>query len=310
MSMDSDISWQLLRGIVRDWAGTSAELAEVTPLRGGAIHTTLAITTKAGERAVLKVTPYRVDRGYEDEERQLGLLRSLGVPVPTVYACRIGTLDAPHSYILMQHVDGVTLAEAKKSCTAEEYEGLQTDLAGLTLAMHNERSTHYRRVTGGEGQGCDNWAKFYRAMYDPIWQEAEKNAQLPVRARRQIGKVHEQLERLIGHDDSPRLVHWDLWSGNILAGRDGRGKWRVTAVLDPNCKYAHAEAEIAYLELFRTATPAFVRAYQRVRKLTPEYHGVRKLVYQLYPLIDDLTLHGGQYVKPLMAQVEKLSAVV
>jgi len=31
---DSDISWQMLRRIVHDWAGTSAELAEVKYLDG------------------------------------------------------------------------------------------------------------------------------------------------------------------------------------------------------------------------------------------------------------------------------------
>src|ERR1700722_10244519 len=38
---DSDISWQMLRRIVHDWMGSSAELAEVKPLTGGSIATTL-----------------------------------------------------------------------------------------------------------------------------------------------------------------------------------------------------------------------------------------------------------------------------
>jgi fructosamine-3-kinase len=299
---------------VRDWAGTGAELAEAKPLAGGTIHTTLGLTTKDGGKAVLKITPHRIDRGYRHEMYQLNLLRSLGVPAPEVYACRLGTLESPNSYILMEHVEGVNLAEAKKLCTADEYDRLQAHLAELTLAMHERQGSHYCRVTeeradGGSGRH-EHWARFYREMYDPIWHEAEKVKQIPVKARRQIGKVHERLERLIGHDDTPRLVHWDLWSGNVLAHKDGHGNWRVSAVLDPNCKFAHAEAEIAYLELFHTSTPAFMKAYQHVRKMTPEYHMVRKLVYQLYPLIDDVTLHGEQYVKPLLAQVEKVAAVV
>jgi fructosamine-3-kinase len=310
MSMDSDISWQLLRGIVHDWAGTSAELTEATPLVGGAIHTTLALKTKSGDRAVLKISPHRVDRGYQDEAYQLNLLKSLGVPAPEVYACHLGTLDSPHSYILMQHVDGVPLTDAKKLCTPDEFDRLQTHLAELVLAMHEQKSTHYWRVTGHERKEHDHWPKFYREMYDPIWHEAERTTNLPIKVKRQIGKVHERLERLIGHDDQPRLVHWDLWSGNILAHRDDTGAWRIIAILDPNCKFAHAEAELAYLELFHTSTPTFLKAYQHVRKLPPDYHQVRKPIYQLYPLIDDVTLHGAQYIKPLLAQVDKLSALI
>lgn len=311
MSMDADISWQLLRGIVHDWAGTAAEPAEVTPLQGGAIHTTLAIKTKDGDKAVLKVSPHRVDRSYQDESHQLTLLKSLGLPVPEIYACRLGSLDDPHSYLLMQHVDGVSLAEARKLCTPEEFDHLQSHLAQLVLAMHEQQSSHYWRVTADDRTRHDLWPHFYREMYDPIWNEAERSTHLPIKAKRLIGKIHERLERLISHDDTPRLVHWDLWSGNILARRDPKdGAWRVSAILDPNCKFAHAEAELAYLELFHTTTAAFYRAYQHSRKLPAEYHQLRKPVYQLYPLIDDLTLHGGQYLKPLLAQVDKLSSLI
>ena len=38
-----DISWQALRRIVQEWAGTSAELSEFVPLHGGQINTTLEL---------------------------------------------------------------------------------------------------------------------------------------------------------------------------------------------------------------------------------------------------------------------------
>ncbi len=88
------------------------------------------------------------------------------------------------------------------------------------------------------------------------------------------------------------------------------GKWRICAVLDPECKYAHAEAELAYLDLFHTTTPAFTKAYQHERKLRPEYHQVRKPVYQLYSLLNHFRLFGQDYAKPLCAQAEKVGALV
>ena len=95
----------------------------------------------------------------------------------------------------------------------------------------------------------------------------EKSNLLPVKCRKTVAKVHARLDRLIGHDDPPRLVHWDVWSTNLLTYCDEAGNWRVCALLDPNCKYAHAEAELAYLELFHTVTPAFLKAYQQGRRL-------------------------------------------
>ena len=47
-NQEGDISWQVLRRIVQEWDGTSAELSEVTPLDGGSISTTLLLTTADG----------------------------------------------------------------------------------------------------------------------------------------------------------------------------------------------------------------------------------------------------------------------
>ena len=95
------------------------------------------------------------------------------------------------------------------------------------------------------------------------------------------------------------------------AARAGEaGKWRIVSLLDPNCKFGHAEAEIAYLELFHTVTPAFLKAYQQSHKLSPEYHRVRKPVYQLYSLMNHLLLFGGEYLKPLCAAIEKVAPLV
>jgi len=127
-------------------------------------------------------------------------------------------------------------------------------------------------------------------VYDPIWHEVEKDPHLNKHCRKQIGKVHEKLDRFIVHSDKPRLVHFDLWNTNVMVNRDASGKWKVAALLDPNCKYAHAETEIAYLELFHTVTPAFMKAYQQRHKLPPEYHKFRRPIYQLYPLINHLRL--------------------
>ncbi|MDB5319425.1 MAG: Fructosamine/Ketosamine-3-kinase [Phycisphaerales bacterium] len=306
---DSDISWQMLRRIVHDWAGTSAELIEVKYLDGGCINTTVALTTKTGERAVCKISPHRVNRQYLTEAFQLNILRTIGLPAPQVYVSRVGDLDDPISYLLMEFVEGVDLAHARRECSAEAFDHLQMHLAEQVLALHNNTHETYTRLTEGERQEFTSWADFYRNVYDTHLQACEKNAHIPIKMRKVIGRVHERLEKVLAHDDCPRLVHWDVWSTNILCKPDAHGRWWVSGLVDPNCKYAHAEAEIAYMDLFHTITPAFLRAYQQVRRLHPEYHRVRKHIYQLYELINHLNAFGPEYLKPLLGMVEKVAAV-
>ena len=95
-----------------------------------------------------------------------------------------------------------------------------------------------------------------------------------------------------------------------MVARNGDGKWHIKSLLDPNCKFAHAEAEIAYMELFHTCTPAFIKAYQSHHKLSADYHKFRKPIYQLYPMINHLNLFGESYLKPLTMAVEKTAHLV
>ena len=109
-----DISWQVLRDIARHWAGDAAELESVTPLAGGSINVTLSLTLKDGRKAVLKITPHRVDRTYADEAWQLALLSEAGVPVPQVYRYTLGNLDEPFSYLLLEYIDAKPILPPRK----------------------------------------------------------------------------------------------------------------------------------------------------------------------------------------------------
>jgi len=306
---ENDISWAVLRRIVQDWAGAAADLAEVKPLAGGCINTTLALKTRDGARAVLKISPHRVNREYAREAQQLQLLREHGLPAPQVYACKIGHLDDPHSYLLMEHIDGVDLKHARQQCGGPEYDRLQTQLADLVLAMHAQTGLRYQRVGEESAVQFDNWPEFYHHVYDPVLREAERTNLLAPKVRKVLWRVHERLGSLLQHDDQPRLVHWDIWATNVLAAPNGDGHWRITGLVDPNCKYAHFEAEIAYMELFGTVTQTFLKAYQAARRLPAEYHARRKIVYQIYPLLNHVQLFGAEYVKPLLALVEKAASL-
>ena len=270
----------------------------------------MALRTSTGDRAVLKITPHRVDRSYADEAHQLDVLRAAGLPTPQVYRVEVGSLDRPFSYMLMEYREGTDLAHAKAACTREEFDALQVELAGMVRQLHANTHGHYHRLTAGEPKPFDTWPALYREAFDPIWQEAERNGHLPPKCRKLVAKIHERLPTLLGHDDCPRLLHGDLWSSNILAKQGDDGAWHVSAIIDPYCKFGHTECELAYLELFHTVNGSFMRAYQGDKHLSNDYHRVRKPVYQLYEMLNHLQLFGPEYLKPTLAAAEKLSHVV
>jgi fructosamine-3-kinase len=307
---DGEIPWSLLRRIVHKWAGDSAELVEVTPLTGGSINTTLLLLLKDGQRAVIKVSVHRINLEFEREAHQLNVLSNIGIPTPNVIDYHVGSLDNPNSYLLLEYVDGVNLNRAKQHCSPEQADALQKTLAELVVKLHANCGDQYGRVTPNDSPKFDDWPSFYRHIYDPVVKEVENDAHLHVKQRRLIHRIHERLEHLLAHDDCPRLVHWDIWSANLLLKLDDNGFWQVAALFDPQCKYAHAEAEIAYMDLFHTSAPAFNREYQHTFKLDDGYHHMRKFIYQLYPLLNHVQLFGAEYVKPLSAALDRAATLV
>jgi len=306
-----DISWQVLRQIAQEWGGETAELAEVKPLDGGCISTTVALQLADGRKAVCKISAHRVDRSYVNEAHQLSLLAELGVPVPKVYATKLGSLEDPFSYILMEFVEGMNLQQARRATTTEEYDALQAELARLVLALHEQTGEKYCRAeVAPAAPRFDAWPSFYHHLFDPIFHDVVQTKTVPPKCRKQMAKIHERLDQLLQQDDVPRLVHWDIWSTNILVRPDSAGHWTIAALLDPNCKFAHIEAEIAYMSLFQTATPAFMKAYQERRRLSDEYHRLRKQVYQLYFLMNHVHLFGAGYLNPFVAAVERVCGLI
>lgn len=304
-----DISWSSLGQIVREWAGDPAELTEVIPLHGGSVNNTLLLVTGDKRRAVLKITPHRVNRELEVEAFQLDLLRSIGIPTPRVYSVHVASLEYPNSYLLMEHIGGVTLAELKKTLPPEEYEPLQQELADLVAKIHDQCRDAYGKVDGSDNHRTNDWVGFYRSLHDHALQAVRDVKEIPIKTRKKIDKLHERLDRFLVHDDRPRLCHGDFWAANVMC-RQEDGRWRIAAIIDPHLHFGHAENELAYIDLFETATSAFRKRYQERFRLTNEYYNIRKPIYQLYPLIDHVQMFGPRYVAPLMKVAERAIAVV
>jgi fructosamine-3-kinase len=307
VSLSDDVSWPVLSRIVNQWLGESVELTGVKSLHGGSMSMTLLLQFRRHKAVVLKIAPHMVVQQYQHEAYQLNMLRDRGLPCPEVYASKLGDLDDPNSYLLMEHMPGELLSVVKSKLNEDDLDHIQKHLAELVLQLHGQSGRLYHKVGDGTEQGTRDFAGFFHDIYDPILDDVLAMELISPPLRRRIRSIHGKLDRLLQHSDKPRLVHGDLWSSNLLVQPDRHGKWWVSGLLDPNCRYSHAEMELAYLELFRTVTPTFFRVYEQVHRLSDEYRRVRRDLYMLYPLLNHIRLFGKQYVKPLGAVAERIA---
>lgn len=135
-----------------------------------------------------------------------------------------------------------------------------------------------------------SWAELYvEQMLLPLTRRASDLGNLDAADMRAVEAVCGRIEELAGPREPPSRLHGDLWSGNVLAGADGRA-W----LIDPAAYGGHREIDLAMLRLFRAPSERIFEAYAEVSPLA-DGHYERVPLWQLLPLLVHAVLFGGSY---------------
>lgn len=134
------------------------------------------------------------------------------------------------------------------------------------------------------------WPHLYaEGMLEPLAERAHDRGRLSAGDRAAVARVCERIEELAGPVEPPSRLHGDLWSGNVMAGADGRA-W----LIDPAAYGGHREIDLAMLRLFGAPSERIFAAYEEAAPL-PEGHAERIGLWQLLPLLVHALLFGGSY---------------
>lgn len=233
---------------------------------------------------------------FEAESEGLAALRAanaIRVPEPVCTG-----IAGTQSYLAIEHLD-----------LAGRLDGAE---AGRRLAqLHRFTAPDvgwHRDNTIGSTPQCNarasDWVDF--------WRVHRLGFQLDLAARNGHGRALSDsgerlmsvLDDLIGHRPEPSLLHGDLWGGNIGATREGE-----PVIFDPAVYYGDRETDLAMTELFGGFGSDFYAAYREAWPLPPEY-GTRKILYNLYHVLNHLNLFGGGYLAQAKGMMDRLLAAV
>ncbi|MFI2105016.1 phosphotransferase family protein [Isoptericola sp. NPDC019693] len=191
----------------------------VTPLSGGLFASVLRADLDDGRRVVVKVTGADTSRLLRYEHGVLGteaavdrLAHATGLPVPQVL----------HVDTTRAHVDGDALVTT--FLAGDLWRGLELDDTDAARARRSLGAlmAGFHRITGDEfgypapesGLSAPSWPDAFRAMVDAVLDDADRwDVSLPAaRLRAAVERHHD----LLASVTVPRLVHADLWEGNLL----------------------------------------------------------------------------------------------
>ena len=136
----------------------------------------------------------------------------------------------------------------------------------------------------------ESWPRLYaEQMLEPLARRANDRGNLSAGDLEAVEAVCERIEELAGPVEPPSRLHGDLWSGNVLAGTDGRA-W----LIDPAAYGGHREIDLAMLRLFGSPSERIFAAYEEAAPLA-DGHEERVELWQLQPLLVHALLFGGSY---------------
>lgn len=279
-------------------AGLCDEVRAAESLSGGCIHDVRLITLADGMQVVAKISDAQTLGIFEEEAAGLEALaktETVLTPQP------LGVLTHASKAVLL--MTALTPARADNGTWGrfgEELAKLHAHAAGdrYGFAMDNHLG-----LTRQVNTWCDDWVRF-NAEYRLGYQLQLLRGTLQSREAQLISDVINRLDQFIPGRPRPSLLHGDLWSGNALAAMDAAGGVRI-GVIDPACYIGDGWADIAMMRLFGGFPQACFDSYAAA--VTDHDNMQHRIaVYQLYHVLNHITLFGRGYVAQAMAIARSL----
>lgn len=295
--------------MVNDILGSSVSIIRMASVPGGDINRACRLTLSNGDSLFVKTNSVSNLNFFLTESGGLNALRFLQkIGVPEVLG--VGTDEQRNiSFLALEYIES-------SQRTLSYWEDFGHRLAGL----HRAECLYY--VDSGEsgarfGFYEDNyigavpqknhpeksWVDFYRkCRLLPQITMAEKYLEPAV--RKKADRLLEHLDLYLREPEFPSLLHGDLWSGNMMCGKDGM-PW----IIDPAAYVGDFEADLAMTQLFGSLPERFYAAYNEVNPIDRTGYEQRRKLYDLYQLLNHLNLFGSMYLGSVVDIINTYSGV-
>lgn len=276
-----------------DSNGQSPCIDQVREVGGGSICRSLEVACK-GERYFVKL-----DRDAALFEAEAEGLRALAdcpaLRVPRVIAC--GRYDET-AFLVLEHLVLKPVTSREDAVAAAHALAELHRIRGETHGWHRD---NFIGRTPQLNTPHRTWPYFFthRRLLPQL--ELAKQKGHGGKLQSDGERLSEKLAALfVDYQPQPSLLHGDLWHGNAAMDETGR-----FVVFDPATYFGDRETDLAMTELFGGFPERFYAAYREAWPLAPGFE-TRKMLYNLYHVLNHLNLFGGGYLR----QAERMTAAL
>lgn len=230
------------------------------------------------------------------EKEALGLrILAKNCPLTVPEVLHFGQVE-DFNYLLMEWVES-------SERSTDYWEKLGEGLAQLHMTTQESFGLSYFNYISSisqNNQPTSTWANFFiEQRLEPLIGKAFFEGLVDESFLKRFRSIYAKLQ-VIFPKERPALLHGDLWSGNVMADKNG-----FPALIDPAVYFGNREMDIAFSRMFGGFDQRFYDAYDSVFPLTEGFEE-RKDIYNLYPLLVHLLLFGKSYLSGIQKTIDKL----
>jgi aminoglycoside phosphotransferase (APT) family kinase protein len=227
---------EVAQAIVTQHFGSSHTLQSFEELKEGFFNAAARIELKDGARYVLKAAPppeiqvlrYEKDILRAEVESMSLVRRQTGVPVPEIFCFDSSRQLLPSDFFIMAFNPDTPYHKLRASLPPETQAQIEREMGRLTRMISTITNDRFGYWSQPEAAGV-SWRDCFTHMVNGVLQDGiDLDVKLPL-------PYEEVYRRMETHFDAleevttPRLVHWDLWDGNVFVNPVSH---QVTGLID------------------------------------------------------------------------------
>ncbi|MFN2458418.1 MAG: fructosamine kinase family protein [Chitinophagaceae bacterium] len=145
------------------------------------------------------------------------------------------------------------------------------------------------------------WTDFFKEQrLEPLVKQCYNKKLLKKIHLQQFEKIYQQLPDIF-NEETPSLLHGDLWAGNFMCNENSE-----PVLIDPAVYYGHHSVDLAMTTLFGGFDKVFYDAYN-YHSPFPENHSEQWAACNLYPLLIHLLLFGSSYLPQIQQTLNEFT---
>jgi aminoglycoside phosphotransferase (APT) family kinase protein len=216
--------------------GGEAKIDRFTELTDGMYNTVALIELVDGQKSVLKVAPpdrvkvLRYEKNIMRAEVDvLRLIRAqTEVPVPEVIAIDTSRCLIDNDYYLMTFVPGVGMYKLRQQLSTQDQRAIDFRTGEYLHQMNAITGSSFGYFAQPEFH-FSTWQETFQCMISHCLQDGrDAGVELPF-PNDMLGARLQTFTTVLDEVTQPRLVHWDLWDGNIFVDPETK---KITGILD------------------------------------------------------------------------------